>query len=59
MQVEISSVVQWLRLHTCNAKGLGSIPGQGIESHVNLGVYMLQLKSPYATTKTVDSQVNK
>ena len=26
---EISLVVQWLRLHTPNAGGRGSIPGQG------------------------------
>ena len=25
----VSLVVQWLRLHTPNAEGLGSIPGQG------------------------------
>ena len=27
-------VVQWLRLHTPNAGGLGSIPGQGTRSHM-------------------------
>ena len=33
-------VVQWLRLHTPNAGGLGLMPGQGTRS------YMLQLKDP-------------
>ena len=33
-------MVQWLRLHTANAEGLGLIPGQGTRSH------MLQLKDP-------------
>ena len=28
-----SLVVQWLRLHTPNAGGLGSVPSQGIRSH--------------------------
>ena len=40
-----SLVVQWLRLRTPNAGGLGSIPGQGTRSH------MPQLKSLHATTK--------
>ena len=40
-----SLVVQWLRVCTPNAGGLGSIPGQGTRSH------MPRLKSPYATTK--------
>ena len=35
-----SLVARWLRLHAPNAGGLGSIPGQGIGSH------MLQLSSP-------------
>lgn len=38
-------VVQWLRLRTLNAWGLGSIPVQGPGSHVP------QLKILYATTK--------
>ncbi|TEA30592.1 hypothetical protein DBR06_SOUSAS4110027, partial [Sousa chinensis] len=29
-----SLVVQWLRLHTPNAGGSGSIPGQGTRSHL-------------------------
>ena len=29
-----SLVVQWLRLHTPNAGGLGSIPGQGTRPHM-------------------------
>ena len=40
-----SLVVQWLRLSTPNARGLGSIPGQGTRSRV------LQLKNPHATAK--------
>ena len=27
LSIEISLVVQWLRLHTCNADGTGSILG--------------------------------
>ena len=30
--METSPVVQWLRSHTLNAEGLGSIPGQGTTS---------------------------
>ena len=29
-----SLMVQWLRLHTPNAGGLGLIPGQGTRSHM-------------------------
>ncbi|TEA33101.1 hypothetical protein DBR06_SOUSAS18610013, partial [Sousa chinensis] len=47
-----SLVVQWLRLHTPNAGGPGSISGQGTRSHMlQLRVRMLQLKIPHATTK--------
>ena len=38
----ISLVVQWLRLCLPNGQGLGSIPDQGIRSH------MPQLKTPHA-----------
>ena len=31
-----SLVVQWLRCHTPNARGLNSIPGQGTRSHMPL-----------------------
>ena len=45
--------VQWLRLHTPNAGGLGSL-GQGTRSHMpQLRVCMLQLKIPHATTKNI------
>ena len=27
-------MVQWLRLHAANAGGMGSIPGQGLISHM-------------------------
>ena len=43
-----SALVQWLRLHTPSAGGLGSIPGQGTRSH------MPQLKTLHAATKTED-----
>ena len=39
-------VVQWLGLHTPNAGGAGSVPGQGTRSH------MPQPKIPYAATRT-------
>ena len=39
-------MVQWLRLYAPNARGLGSIPGQGA------GPHMLQLKILHAATKT-------
>ena len=45
-------VVQWLRLCTPNATGLGPIPGQGTRSHLpQLRVSMPQLKSLHATTE--------
>ena len=34
LQSGTSLVVQWLRLHTANAGGPGSIPGQGARSHM-------------------------
>ncbi|TEA37484.1 hypothetical protein DBR06_SOUSAS8810006, partial [Sousa chinensis] len=47
-----SLVVQWLTVHTPNAGGPGSIPGQGTRSHMpQLRVLMLQLKIPHAATK--------
>ena len=39
---------QWLRLHTLNARGLGSIPDWGTRSHMT----QLRLKIPHATTNT-------
>ena len=47
-----SLVIQWLGLHTPNAGGLGSIPGQRTRSH------MLQLKISHTATKTQHSQIN-
>ena len=44
----ISLVVQWLKLCTPNAGGLGLIPAQGNRFH------MLQLKILHATTKFED-----
>ena len=59
-------MVQWLRLHTPNAGGLGSIPGQETRSHMSpLRVYMLQLKKKrkekilHVTPNTRYSQINK
>ena len=46
-------MVQWLRLHSPNAGGQDSIPGQGIRSHTP------QLKISRADTKTEQSQINK
>ena len=48
-----SLVEQWLRLHTLNAGGPGSISGQGTRSHMHAQprVCMPQLRSPHATTK--------
>ena len=43
--VSTSVVVQWLRLCAPNARGLGSIPGQGTRFH------MPQLKSLHAATE--------
>ena len=41
-------MVQWLRLHSPNAGGPGSIPAQGTRSHMpQLSVLMLQLKIPH------------
>ena len=33
-RIGTSLVVQWLRFHAPNAGGLGSIPGQGVRSHM-------------------------
>ena len=62
-------MVQWLRLHAPNTGGMGSIPGQGIRSHMpKLRVHMpklkilhaaLKLKILHATTKIWYSQINK
>ena len=52
MALRTSLVVQWIRLRTPNAGGLGSIPGHGTGSH------MSQLTILYASTKTQHSQIN-
>ena len=64
--IQISLVIQCLRLRTPNIGDLGSILGQGTRSHMTLlRVYLLQLrilmsqiKILHATTKTQDSQIN-
>ena len=55
--------VQWLRLHTHNAGGPGSIPGRGTRSHIPAATKILHTatkhaatKIPRATTKTRSSQ---
>ena len=48
-----SLVVQWLKLHSPNAGGPGSIPGQGIRSHTP------QLRILHFAAKTWCSQINK
>ena len=45
-------VVQWLRLSTPNAEGLGLIPGQATRS------YMWQLRNLHATTKILTKSLN-
>ncbi|TEA13593.1 hypothetical protein DBR06_SOUSAS30310056, partial [Sousa chinensis] len=50
--------VQWLRLHTPNAEGLGSTPGQGTRSHMlQLRHHMPHVNIPHASTKTRHSQI--
>ena len=49
-----SLVVQWLRLCTPNAGGLGSIPGWGTSSHMTQ-----QKKIPHVASKNQHSQINK
>ena len=52
-----SLTVQWPRLHTPNAGGLSSIPGQEIRSHMpQLRFRTPQLKIPHVTTKKVPQQ---
>ena len=41
-----SLVVQWVRIHSPNARGPGSIPGQGTRSHMHVTT-----KSPHTATK--------
>ena len=59
---ENSLVVQWLRLCTPNAGGLGSIPGQGTRSHMaqlkTLHAHQ-RLKIMFVTTNAWHSQINK
>ena len=53
-QLEASLMVRWLRFHSPNAGGLGSIPGQGTRSHMLQG----RLRIPCAEAKTWSSQPN-
>ena len=64
-----SLVAQWLRLHTPNAGGPGSIPGQGARSHMHAatksshattkGAHVPQVRSQRAATKTECHQIKK
>ena len=52
-------MVQWLRLYVPNARGMGSIPGQGTRYQMlKLRVFMPHLKILHAATKTQHSQIN-
>ena len=52
-------MVQWLRLCTPNAVGVGLIPARGTRSHMfKLRVLTPQLKILRATTKTQSSHIN-
>ena len=51
-----SLVVLWLRLQAPDEGGPGLIPAQGIHMP-QLRVWMLQIKTPHATTKTQHSQI--
>ena len=55
MNARTSLVVQWLRLCAPNARGPGSIPGQGARSHTP----EQRSKIFCATTKTRHSQISK
>ena len=45
-------MIQWLRLYTLNARGLGSIPGKETRSH------MLQLRSGTAKLKKIHTHTH-
>ena len=50
-------MAQWLRLHSPNAGGLGSVLGQGSRSYMpQLRFITPQLKTPCAATKTQPSE---
>ena len=59
--VGTSLVIQWLRLCTPNAGGLGFDPGQGTRSHLlqQLKIQCATTKIPHAAAKTLLSQINK
>ena len=53
-------MIQWLRICLPNAGGLGSIPGQGTQSHMWwLRAHIPWLKVPHMATKTWSSQIEK
>ena len=54
-----SLVGQWLRLHTPNVGGLGSIPGKGTRSHMlQIRVCRLQLKVLHAATEKNNNKLH-
>ena len=51
-------MVQWLKLCSPNAGGLGSIPGQGTRSHMpKMGVRKLQLKEILGATRWIKDEM--
>ena len=53
-------MVQWLKPHSPSAGGWGSIPSQGIRSHLlQLKILHATTKSSHAAAKIWHSQVNK
>ena len=54
-----SLVVQWLKLHTPNAGGPGSIPGEETRSHMlQLRIHMPQVKILHAARRVWCSRIN-
>ena len=53
LTIGTSLVAQWIRPHTPNAEGSGSIPGQGARSHRQ----QLKSKDPQCQTKTQLSHI--
>ena len=53
-------MIQWLRLHSLNAGGWGSIPSQGTRSHLlQLKILHATTQSSHAAAKICHSQGNK
>ena len=57
-----SLAIQWLRLHTPNGEGPGSIPDQGTISHMpwlKIPPATMKIKDPTAAAKTQHNQLKK